>query len=94
MIELPPIEPDAEERATEAVLRHIAREVPLLLKSKRCGVAIKGGTGLRLGYGLPRPSTDIDFDLTDAVPMEEMVSKAMENCPCMTNVRVDASLRF
>ena len=42
----------------------------------------------------PRPSTDIDFDLTDAVPMEEMVSKAMENCPCMTNVRVDASLLF
>ena len=93
MIELPPIEPDAEERATEVVLRHIAREVPLLLKSKRCGVAIKGGTGLRLGYGLPRPSTDIDFDLTDAVPMEEMVSKAMENCPYMTNVRVDTKQR-
>ena len=25
--------------------------------------------------------------------MEEMVSKAMENCPCMTNVRVDTKQR-
>ena len=44
----------------------------------RNNTALKGGTALRFKLGLPRPSTDLDFEGDDAINVRKAVIKAVD----------------
>ena len=72
------IVPTDAERACADALRQIARA----LTHAPGGVAatplvVKGGTGLALGYGLPRPSNDLDISCAAGVNKERVLDAAV-----------------
>ena len=54
------IEPTEAERRKEALLRSVARAYSAAHRASPRAVLI-GGTALRIAYGLPRPSSDLDY---------------------------------
>ena len=69
MTDLRPIHPEPTEQALMDVLAVIARQLAThrLLSGSPHGqapLAVKGGTGLVMGLGLTRPSTDLDIDVS------------------------------
>ena len=69
MTELRPINPEPSEQALMEVLAVIVRQLAThrLLRGSPQGqapLAVKGGTGLVMGLGLTRPSTDLDIDVS------------------------------
>lgn len=66
---LSPIAFEPDEQALMEVLEEIARQLPKhrVLRDTANGeapLAVKGGTGMVMGLGLTRPSTDLDIDVS------------------------------
>ena len=73
---LPVIQPDAKERILINALHTLARELTNHPSFQRTPLIVKGGTGLALGYGLTRPSTDLDITCGSGVSKENVVDVA------------------
>ena len=98
MLELPPIIPTKGEQALMDMLTFVARRLSThqMLRGSPAGqapIAVKGGTGLALGLGLTRPSTDLDIDvskrnLTQPV-LADAVHDILQKAPNITVERCD-----
>lgn len=69
MTELRPINPEPSEQALMEVLAVIVRQLATHRQLRgsphgQAPLAVKGGTGLVMGLGLTRPSTDLDIDVS------------------------------
>lgn len=82
--EAQPLSPEQQRHVD--LMRHITQEV-----TARTGdnFVLKGGTALLLSYGLPRFSTDLDFDgrrtSVDLSPLCVQAPRLLE-CQCITSV--------
>ena len=63
------------------MLDELARTVSETLKEERIIHALKGGSALRMCYGLPRPSDDLDFEILTYTNAKEVVRKAIAKMP-------------
>ena len=56
----------------------LCQEISAELEQRRIPHALKGGTALKIGYGLIRPSTDADFEGDEKVVAKELVQAALK----------------
>ena len=73
---LPVIQPKAKEQILMNVLHALARELTKHRSFQHTPLIVKGGTGLALGYGLTRPSTDLDITCGSGISKEKVVDVA------------------
>ena len=71
-----PFKPHEIER--EKRLKVLAQKFQQLMDDTRNNTALKGGTALRFTLGLPRPSTDLDFEGDKAINVRRAVRKAVD----------------
>ena len=67
-----PFEPHDTER--EQRLKVLGQKLQQLMNDAGNDTALKGGTALRFELGLPRPSTDLDFEGNDAIKVRKTVN--------------------
>ena len=65
------------ERSREIDLQKIGRGFQAELDERKIPCALKGGTALRLRLGLPRPSTDLDFEGNKRVHVRKTAIRAL-----------------
>ena len=70
-----PFEPHETER--EQRLKVLGQKFQQLMNDAGNDTALKGGTALRFKLGLPRPSTDLDFEGNDAIKVRKTVKNAV-----------------
>ena len=80
-VKLPAIAETPAERIHYEMLTELARQFGSELSRQSKMYAVKGGTGLKTGYGLTRPSTDIDIDTEDYVDVRNTIRSALRNMP-------------
>ena len=71
-----PFTPDEKQR--ERDLRELGQAFQKVMDSRSNNTALKGGTALRFQMGLPRPSTDLDFEGDQRINVRRAVKKAVE----------------
>ena len=59
-------------------LHDVAKHLTTHGRFRNSPLVIKGGTGLALGYGLPRPSTDLDVTCGGKADKDEVLKAAVE----------------
>ena len=67
-----------EEVEREQLVKRIGNKFQELMDKQSNACALKGGTAMRLSLGLPRPSTDLDFEGQHRVRMRRTVRQATE----------------
>lgn len=72
----PEIALNDEERRREPLLRGLGSAYQQEMTAQGNPCALKGGTAMRLSLGLPRPSTDLDFEGDKAVSVRKTVQRA------------------
>ena len=72
------IVPTPQEDAQQRLLKSFARAASEVLTNENIPHALKGGTALQIGYGLPRPSTDADFEGDTRVNPKVLTRKAFK----------------
>ena len=70
-----PFKPHEVER--EKRLKALGRKFQELMDEQGNDTALKGGTALRFKLGLPRPSTDLDFEGNESIRVRKTVKKAV-----------------
>ena len=60
---LPPIGETAEDELATELVAQVMRQMSQSLRGTKNRIVMRGGTAAKIGYGLPRPSRDIDIDL-------------------------------
>ena len=76
--EYPRIPFTPNETKREEHLKTLGRAFQKLMESIGNNTALKGGTGLRFQIGLPRPSTDLDFEGDERINVRRAVKKALK----------------
>lgn len=61
-----------------AALHAVAKQLTTHARFQASPLVIKGGTGLALAYGLPRPSTDLDVTCRGKADKEQVLAAAVE----------------
>ena len=74
---LVPIAPTADERARMDALHSVAKALTVDPRFRAHPLVVKGGTGLALAYGLPRPSTDLDLTCFGRVDKARVLEAAV-----------------
>ena len=77
-----------EEVTRDEDLKRIGRAYQAEMDRQDNPCALKGGTALRLKIGLPRPSTDLDFEGDAPVNLRKSVRNAIEQAGLTNNYRV------
>ena len=75
---LKPIPSTGQEEARMDALHDVAKHLTTHARFRASPLIIKGGTGLALGYGLPRPSTDLDVTCGGKADKDEVLKAAVE----------------
>ena len=77
MIPYPTIIITESEHRRENILKRIGAAVQAEMDRRGNPCALKGGTALRFTLGLPRPSTDLDFEGDHGVNIRKALTKAL-----------------
>ena len=85
---LRPIIPTDKESARERFLRFLCRKISEALTQRGVAHALKGGTALQIGYGLPRPSTDADFEGDERINPRELAQEALRGVTEYDDVKI------
>ena len=93
MMPLAPIDTSNDERLNMTVLWRIAQGITRERAQARSLWAVKGGTALAIGYGLPRPSTDLDIDVNRPIDLVDIVRNEVANDPRIHIERLDMKQR-
>ena len=66
-----------EERTREELLKRLGQSFQKLMEAQGKACALKGGTAMRFGTGLPRPSTDLDFEGDRRIAVRKTIQQAV-----------------
>ena len=66
-----------EERTREELLKRLGQSFQKLMEAQGNACALKGGTAMRFGTGLPRPSTDLDFEGDRRIAVRKTIQQAV-----------------
>ena len=66
-----------EERRREALMKRLGESFQNAMVAQDNACALKGGTAMRLSMGLPRPSTDLDFEGQRRIQVRKTVQQAI-----------------
>ena len=88
---MPAVQLDAVDVERLAFIEHVARE--LQATSGNVLAAMTGGSALRLCHGLPRPSFDLDLDVTIQRDWLGVVKRVVERSPWKSVAEVDQKQR-
>ena len=88
---MPAVQLDAVDVERLALIEHVARE--LQATSGSALAAMTGGSALRLCHGLPRPSFDLDLDVTSQRGWLGLVRRVLERSPWKSVAEVDQKQR-
>ena len=75
----PSIPFNKDDRIREETLQKVGRAFQAEMDAQGNPCALKGGTALRFSLGLPRPSTDLDFEGDNRVEMKKSLKRALRN---------------
>ena len=65
------------EQQREELLKRLGRSFQDLMDARNNPCALKGGTAMRLGMGLPRPSEDLDFEGDQRIAVRKTIVDAV-----------------
>ena len=68
-----------DDRIREESLKRIGRAFQAEMDAQANPCALKGGTALRFTLGLPRPSTDLDFEGDNRIQVKKSLKRALRN---------------
>ena len=66
-----------EERRREELLKRLGQSFQKLMEAQDNACALKGGTAMRFGSGLLRPSTDLDFEGDHRIAVRKTIQQAV-----------------